>query len=154
MALDLEVLPDPQAAAERGAEVVAAAAANALAERGRFTLALSGGSTPGAMFAALYGRLPWESVTIFQVDERIAPDEDPDRNLTLLRRSLPPGGAADVRPIPVAARALADDAARSTSSTWASARTATRRRSSPETPFSRCGTATSPSPGSTRAGGG
>ena len=53
------------------------------------------------MFEALYGRMPWEKVTIFQVDERIAPEDDPDRNLTQLQRALPPGGAADVRPMPV-----------------------------------------------------
>ena len=91
----------PQAVAERGAEIVAAAAAAAVAERGRFTFAVSGGRTPWAMFAALYGRMPWEKVTIFQVDERVAPDGDPDRNLTQLQRSLPPGGVADVRPMPV-----------------------------------------------------
>ena len=50
--------------------------------------------------------MPWEKVTIFQVDERVAPDGDPDRNLTLLQRSLPPGGAADVRPMPVWAEDL------------------------------------------------
>jgi 6-phosphogluconolactonase/glucosamine-6-phosphate isomerase/deaminase len=55
------------------------------------------------MFAALYGRMPWEQVTIFQVDERVAPDGDDDRNLTHLLRSLPPGGAADVRAMPVTA---------------------------------------------------
>ena len=95
------MLDDAQAVAERGAEIVADAAAAAVAERGRFTFAVSGGHTPWAMFAALYGRMPWDKVTIFQVDERIAPDGDPDRNLTQLQRSLPPGGAADVRPLPV-----------------------------------------------------
>jgi 6-phosphogluconolactonase/glucosamine-6-phosphate isomerase/deaminase len=53
------------------------------------------------MFADLAGKLPWEKVTIFQVDERVAPDGDPDRNLTQLQRALPPGGASDVRPMPV-----------------------------------------------------
>jgi len=101
VALELEVLPDAQAVAERGAEVVAAAAAAATADHGRFEFAVSGGRTPWAMFASLYGRMPWEKVTIFQVDERVAPDGDPDRNLTQLLRSLPPGGAADVRPLPV-----------------------------------------------------
>lgn len=101
MALDVEVLPDAQAVAERGAEIVAVAAEAAVRERGRFAFAVSGGRTPWAMFAALYGRMPWEKVTIFQVDERVAPDGDPDRNLTQLQRSLPPGGAADVRAMPV-----------------------------------------------------
>ena len=106
MTLQVEVLSDPDAVAERGAEIVAAAAAAAVAERGHFTLAVSGGRTPWAMFAGLYGRMPWEKVTIFQVDERIAPDGDADRNLTHLQRSLPPGGAADVRPLPVWAQDL------------------------------------------------
>jgi len=106
MALEVEVLPDADAVAERGAQIVASAAALAVANRGRFTLAVSGGRTPWAMFAALYGRMPWDKVTIFQVDERIAPENDPDRNLTQLQRSLPPGGAADVRPMPVWAEDL------------------------------------------------
>jgi 6-phosphogluconolactonase len=101
MATEIEILPDPAAVVERGAEVIAQQAAAAVGERGRFTLAVSGGRSPWAMFASLYGRLPWERVTIFQVDERIAPEGDPDRNLTHLLRSLPPGGAADVRPMPV-----------------------------------------------------
>src|ERR1017187_4396568 len=41
------------------------------------------------MFAELAARdVPWEQVRLFQVDERVAPDGDPDRNLTQLRRSL------------------------------------------------------------------
>jgi 6-phosphogluconolactonase len=106
VALEVEVLPDAQAVAQRGAEIFASAAAAAIAERGLFTFAVSGGRTPWAMFADLAGKLPWEKVTIFQVDERIAPDGDPDRNLTQLERSLPPGGAADVRPMPVWAEDL------------------------------------------------
>jgi 6-phosphogluconolactonase len=106
MALEVEILPDAQAVAERGAEIVAAAAAEAVGTRGRFTFAVSGGRTPWAMFSALYGRTPWENATIFQVDERIAPDGDPDRNLTQLQRSLSAGGAADVRPLPVWAEDL------------------------------------------------
>ena len=103
MSLDIEILPDGRAAAERGAELIARIAAQAVAERGRFTLAVSGGRNPWTMFGALYGRMPWEKVTIFQVDERVAPDGDDDRNLTHLERSLPPGGAADIRPMPVTA---------------------------------------------------
>ena len=101
MALEIEVLPDARAVAQRGAEIVGSAAAAAIAERGHFTFAVSGGRTPWTMFADLAGKLPWEKVTIFQVDERVAPDGDPDRNLTQLEQSLPPGGAADVRAMPV-----------------------------------------------------
>jgi len=101
VALEIEVLPDARAVAQRGAEIVGSAAAAAIAERGHFTFAVSGGRTPWTMFADLAGKLPWEKVTIFQVDERVAPDGDPDRNLTQLEQSLPPGGAADVRAMPV-----------------------------------------------------
>ena len=106
MALEVEILPDAEAVAERGADVVAQAAADAVAMHGHFSLAVSGGRTPWAMFAALYGRVPWEKVTIYQVDERVAPDGDPDRNLTQLEQSLPPGGVVDVRPMPVTAHDL------------------------------------------------
>ena len=95
------MLPDADTVADRGAQVVAAAAAAATATGDRFTFAVSGGRTPWAILASLYGRMPWEKVTIFQVDERIAPDGNPDRNLTQLQRSLPPGGVADVRAMPV-----------------------------------------------------
>jgi 6-phosphogluconolactonase len=101
LALEVEILPDADAVARRGAEVVAEHAAAAIADHGSFSFAVSGGRTPWAMFADLAGKLPWEKVTIYQVDERIAPDGDPDRNLTQLERALPPGGAADVRPMPV-----------------------------------------------------
>jgi 6-phosphogluconolactonase len=54
---------------------------------GSFTLAVSGGTTRVAVFAELAGRdLPWSRLRVFQVDERIAPEGDPDRNLTALRR--------------------------------------------------------------------
>jgi 6-phosphogluconolactonase len=103
VALELEVLPDAAAVARRGADVVAQAAADAVAARGGFTFAVSGGHTPWAMFAELPPTLPWSRVTIYQVDERVAPDGDPARNLTHLLESLPPGAAADVRAMPVGA---------------------------------------------------
>ena len=107
----IEILPNAEAVAERGAEFVAEQARAAVADRGRFTFAVSGGHTPWAMFAHLAGKMPWEKVTIYQVDERVAADGDPDRNLTQLSRSLPPGGAADVRAMPVWANDLEEAAA-------------------------------------------
>jgi len=107
----IEILPDAAAVAARGAAYVAEQAQAAIEEHGRFTFAVSGGRTPWAMFAHLVGKMPWEKVTIYQVDERMAPDGDPDRNLTNLRRSLPPGGAADVRAMPVGAHDLETAAA-------------------------------------------
>lgn len=101
--LEVEVLPDPAAVARRGAEVVSACATEAIAVRGRFTFAVSGGRTPWAMFAELPTSLPWERVVIFQVDERVAPRGDPDRNLTHLLESLPRGAGADVHAMDVEA---------------------------------------------------
>ena len=115
-ALQLEVFPEAGAVAERAAAFVSERAAAAVADHGRFTFAVSGGHTPWAMFAHLAETMPWENVTIYQVDERVAPDGDPDRNLTHLHASLPPGGAADVRAMPVGAHdleAAAADYARS-----------------------------------------
>jgi 6-phosphogluconolactonase len=111
MGVEIEVLPDADAVARRGAEYVAEEAKTAVADHGRFTFAVSGGRTPWAMFAHLAGQMPWEKVTIYQVDERVAPDGDPDRNLTQLERSLPPGGAADVRAMPVESADLEQAAA-------------------------------------------
>jgi len=116
MALQVEVYPDADAVTERASEFVAREARAAVSDRGRFTFAVSGGHTPWAMFAALAGKdMPWDDVTIFQVDERVAPAGDPDRNLTHLRASLPPSAGTDVHAMPVEAPDLeraADEYAR------------------------------------------
>jgi 6-phosphogluconolactonase len=98
----IEVLADDAAVARRGADLIAERARAAVAERGSFTLAVSGGRTPWLMFARLGDQdVPWPEVTIYQVDERIAADGDPDRNLTHLRESLPPEALERVVPMPV-----------------------------------------------------
>jgi 6-phosphogluconolactonase len=98
----VEVLPDAEAVARRGAEVIAAAARDAVAARGAFSLAVSGGRTPWLMFEALGAqRVPWDAATLWQVDERIAPAGDPARNLTLLLETLPPAAGPCLRPMPV-----------------------------------------------------
>jgi len=101
---DLEVVADPAAVAQRGAEVIADRARSAVDDRGAFMLAVSGGHTPVAMFAAL-GELdlPWDAISIYQVDERIAPAGDDDRNLTHLMASLPEPARRRVNPMPVEA---------------------------------------------------
>jgi 6-phosphogluconolactonase len=98
---DLEVAPDASAVAGAAAAYVATLARRAVADRGRFTFAVSGGHTPWAMFSELAGEdMPWAETELFQVDERVAPDGDPDRNLTHLRASI--GSApARVHPMPV-----------------------------------------------------
>lgn len=99
---ELEIVRDAQAVGRRGAELLAAAARDAASAHGSFALAVSGGRTPLAMFAALADEdVPWPRVGIWQVDERIAPSGDPDRNLTGLLESLPESGRERVRPMPV-----------------------------------------------------
>jgi 6-phosphogluconolactonase len=103
----LEVLPDASAVATRAAAHVAEHARQAVRDHDRFTLAVSGGHTPWAMFKALASEeMPWERTAIFQVDERIAPAGDPDRNLTHLQESLPAEGTTEIHGMPVEAEDL------------------------------------------------
>jgi 6-phosphogluconolactonase len=98
----IEVHPDAQAVAVRAAEVMAAHARAAIEARGSFSLAVSGGRTPWAMFAALADRqIDWTRVAIFQVDERVAPAGDDSRNLTHLLASLPEAARESLCPMPV-----------------------------------------------------
>ncbi|HQR24966.1 MAG TPA: 6-phosphogluconolactonase [Steroidobacteraceae bacterium] len=88
-AVQVEVFDDAQAVAEAAAGYIAGQARVAVAARGRFLLAVSGGRTPWVMLAALATRpLPWSAIEVFQVDERVAPAGDPDRNLVHLREAL------------------------------------------------------------------
>lgn len=85
----VETRSSVEAVALRAAAAIAAAARDAVHERGRCSLAVSGGSTPARMFELLaHEDLPWEQVELFQVDERVAPENDPARNLTQLQRCL------------------------------------------------------------------
>jgi 6-phosphogluconolactonase len=87
--MNIEVLADADTVAGRAASIIAEVARAAVAARGRFALAVSGGHTPWQMLKALsHEEVPWGGVFVFQVDERIAPPGDPDRNLTHLRESL------------------------------------------------------------------
>jgi 6-phosphogluconolactonase len=88
--------------ARRGAEAIASSAHAALTARGSFALAVSGGRTPARMLAHLGGSgLPWANGGIWQVDERVAPDGDPDRNLIGLLAALPPEARSVVHAMPV-----------------------------------------------------
>jgi 6-phosphogluconolactonase len=87
--MKVEVFSDADAVARQAAALIATEARAAVAARGRFVLAVSGGHTPWAMLRALSGDdLPWANVYVTQVDERVAPAGDPDRNLTHIRESL------------------------------------------------------------------
>jgi 6-phosphogluconolactonase len=96
------VLDDAESAARRGAELISDAARAALEARGAFSLALSGGRTPRLMISLIDAdALAAEAVSIFQVDERIAPDGDPDRNLSELDAGLAPSARSRLHPMPV-----------------------------------------------------
>ena len=87
--MKIEILPDADAVARKAAEVIAADARAAVVARGRFVIAVSGGHTPWQMLRALANEdVPWEYLHVAQVDERVAPPGDADRNLTHLRASL------------------------------------------------------------------
>ena len=87
--MKIQVHPDADAAATAGAKFIAAKAHEAVAARGRFVMAVSGGLVPWQMFRILANEpMPWENVHVTQVDERAAPAGDQDRNLTHLRESL------------------------------------------------------------------
>lgn len=85
----IQVLTDAAAVAAEAARVIAREGRGAVAARGRFVIAVSGGQTPWQMLSALAGEdLRWTSVYVVQVDERVAPAGHPDRNLTHLCETL------------------------------------------------------------------
>jgi 6-phosphogluconolactonase len=101
---ELVVCEDAAAAAAAAAAVVEDALVAVLGRAERASLAVSGGSSPGPMFAALASStLVWERVELFQVDERVAPDGDGARNLNGLVDRLGPEvvGRVALHPAPV-----------------------------------------------------
>jgi 6-phosphogluconolactonase len=103
--VQVDVLADPAAVAQSAAQFIAAQASSAIAERGRFKFAVSGGHTPWAMLRELAMlSVDWTNVFLFQVDERVAPPGDDSRNFTHIRESLldrVPLPPANVYPMPV-----------------------------------------------------
>lgn len=87
--MKIEVLVDSESVAEKAASIIADEAWEAVVDRGIFTMAVSGGHTPWVMLRKLAAmKMPWDKVHVIQVDERLAPAGDADRNLTHLRESL------------------------------------------------------------------
>ncbi|MCU1360859.1 MAG: pgl pgi [Ilumatobacteraceae bacterium] len=83
--METRVAPDSAAAAAVAADAICRRLRSAISRRGSATLAVSGGNTPKVMLARMATvDLPWHLVTVFQVDERVAPDGDPDRNANML----------------------------------------------------------------------
>ena len=99
--VDLRRLTTPQDLFQAAAEEVIRAATEAIAERGRFTIALSGGSTPRNLYTLIAANasanLPWAQMFFFWGDERHVPPEDADSNYRMAQETLlskvpvPPG---------------------------------------------------------------
>ena len=89
MTISVQQHADKAAVAKAAAEALAVAARRAVDARGKFTLALSGGSTPWSMLEAWAGLdVPWAQVFVFQVDERAAPPGSDERNRTHIEKAL------------------------------------------------------------------
>jgi len=87
--MKIEIFADADSVAREAASLIAVAARAAVAERGRFIMAVSGGHTPWVMLRNVTREeVPWDKVHLAQVDERVAPPGHPDRNLTHLQESL------------------------------------------------------------------
>jgi 6-phosphogluconolactonase len=89
---DIRILTTPQELSEAAAEEVLRAAKEAVAQRGRFTIALSGGSTPKNLFNLLATNarnvLPWDRTFFFWGDERHVPPTDPDSNYRMADETM------------------------------------------------------------------
>ncbi len=98
------VFADADAVAAAARDEIVALAASAIAERGRFTLALAGGETPRRTYARLAESVAdFSRWRFFLGDERCLPPDDPSRNSVMIRRSLLDPAGIDARafyPIP------------------------------------------------------
>jgi 6-phosphogluconolactonase len=95
MSLIMHEFENNQALCERLAQCIASGLDGALNLREQATLAVSGGSTPKPLFAALSRcDLDWSRVRVTQVDERWVPEDHPDSNALLIREHLLQGHAA------------------------------------------------------------
>ena len=100
--------PDREGLARRGVSLFAQSARAAIKSRGRFMVALSGGSTPGDMHRMLarephVSTLPWDRIHLFCVDERCVPVHDPASNYGRARRDFLdriPVSSSRVHPMP------------------------------------------------------
>lgn len=103
--MKIRVMADADAVAGAGAALIAGAARAAVAARGTFIFAASGGRTPWEMLRRLAREdLPWGQVTLLQVDERVTDADSPDRNAAQLREALltsPSPSAASFHAMPV-----------------------------------------------------
>lgn len=87
--MEIRTFQSANEVAKEAANYIADRIRESLTKKGFFTMAISGGRTPWEMIKELANEdLEWEKVFLFQVDERMAPDGHPDRNLTQLFNSI------------------------------------------------------------------
>jgi len=91
--LSLYVTPDEQAMAEEAAAIIAEQCAQAIAKRGIFNIALSGGKTPLPLFQTLSQpkwatAIDWSKTVVYWADERCVPPENEESNYRLARKEL------------------------------------------------------------------
>lgn len=114
--MELQIRPDADSASAAAADFVAEQVRASIVDRGGASLALSGGKAPVRMFEELAKcDLLWEAIHLLQVDERVAPDGHPDRNVTGIRDHLLANvtiPAANFHPMPVGIANLFDAAER------------------------------------------
>lgn len=97
---EITVYPDHPSLVDGAPAFIAALAVESIAARGRFTIALSGGSTPRPVFARLAAadfaaRIDWDKVHVFFSDERCVPPDDAASNYRMAREAL-----LDLVPLP------------------------------------------------------
>jgi len=90
---ELVTLSDPQAVAAEAARRWVEIAQQSVSERGSFSVALSGGSTPGLLYTLLAedswkSQTPWDKTYVFWGDERRVPASHPDSNYRMAREAL------------------------------------------------------------------
>lgn len=90
---EIVIFSDPPALAREAAQRFTDLAREAVESRGRFSVALSGGSTPGGLYRLLAQdpfrrQVPWQQVHLFWADERSVPPDDPESNYRLAREAL------------------------------------------------------------------
>ncbi len=91
MGSEIKILPDSVALCRAAAQEFHQLAETAVAERGKFSVALSGGNTPRSVYSLLaeeHKELPWDRINIFFGDERHVPPTDADSNFRMANESL------------------------------------------------------------------
>lgn len=86
---DIRILKDADAVADTAAELFIQSAEHASSEGRRFAVALSGGSTPRALYSRLASaNVDWQNVDLYFGDERNVPADDPQSNYRMVREAL------------------------------------------------------------------